>query len=758
MVSPTSDAVAEAPGLPTNVQAVVLVIQATPDVLSPALNQMSLRADAVRAAADSIATVPGVDVNAPDLATSIPGTLWVLGKPADDSRNGADLAAELIQADPDVIKKMSSALLDAFRTEGTTSNDVLPGPGTIPVATDALQNPMNPAVSKPSAMEPGAKVVQIATDALQNPMNPAVPKPDMGQPVMNPVETADDTNQEILKTVRLTSQTDPTERVMIAAMDDTLGESGPVSIQARSGVLQRMTHAVRTALNRVTANPVFVHTGPEGVPAKVESVQSLIRPADSKLNAVQPLLDVPPLMSDLAEAGSTGIHRASATAREPLPVVTSLLSSAEGNIEIEIRTVGPEVIKLPPGTLVAWQAHLEADSDRQFWVTWKPIQGIGPEPALETPTPLEFSRTAEMLASRDYGSRIRGLVISSSQPTNAAEVQVTTETTAQALGPENVFPEKAAVLSENPSTIPARSNLPETGITAPIKPSENPFVKTSVFEPRGSDLADPAGLPAKIAAETLRVSGYSTKGGPQPALQSSESLPPGHVDGGTGIDVKQTSPAGEAIEVAMNPPKAANDRLRSVSEQPVEVTQPAFASLGKADGSDSTVLAHRAIEEGRSIERMVRNFRVLSEKGGGTVQIRLSPPSLGEVRIRVEVIEQSVRAVIETTSDAAKQLIERNLEDFSKGLVRRGLELSSLTVKSASEGGRSDGFRFSSGQGQNQNLFNSSDQADQGRHQTGPGYENPETVSPNEFTPAEDEPEPPARQPYQRVSRYEFVA
>lgn len=96
-------------------------------------------------------------------------------------------------------------------------------------------------------------------------------------------------------------------------------------------------------------------------------------------------------------------------------------------------------------------------------------------------------------------------------------------------------------------------------------------------------------------------------------------------------------------------------------------------------------------QENRQFEAQLQRglAQVLRQKGG-TLNLKLTPVELGEVRISLSVAQGRVSGTIEASNESARGLLEQNLEKLKSSLEQRGVTVDRLEVRLA---GASSGER-----------------------------------------------------------------
>lgn len=79
--------------------------------------------------------------------------------------------------------------------------------------------------------------------------------------------------------------------------------------------------------------------------------------------------------------------------------------------------------------------------------------------------------------------------------------------------------------------------------------------------------------------------------------------------------------------------------------------------------------------------RVMRGLSTATQQTGGSLTLRLHPEDLGMVRIELQLAEGSVKAQITTQTDAARELLTRDLTQLRESLHRHGLTVEKLEVQ-----------------------------------------------------------------------------
>ncbi|MDX2018347.1 MAG: flagellar hook-length control protein FliK [Planctomycetota bacterium] len=103
--------------------------------------------------------------------------------------------------------------------------------------------------------------------------------------------------------------------------------------------------------------------------------------------------------------------------------------------------------------------------------------------------------------------------------------------------------------------------------------------------------------------------------------------------------------------------------------------------LGSQLGGGPRLTAQEAETQGQ----VARGLASALKAKDGEVTLRLTPDTLGTVRITLRIEDQQVRATIETSTLAARDLLSKGVESLRAGLERRGLEVDRLEVRAAQD-------------------------------------------------------------------------
>ena len=116
-------------------------------------------------------------------------------------------------------------------------------------------------------------------------------------------------------------------------------------------------------------------------------------------------------------------------------------------------------------------------------------------------------------------------------------------------------------------------------------------------------------------------------------------------------------------------------------------------------------LLARGATEAKIINQIANKMTVRTIGAQNEVQIKLDPPSLGTVRMKIITSGDTVRAVIVAENQAVKQVIENNFNQLRDAMGEQGLKLGSFTVTVGGESGHQHPSGESLDEENNTSLF-----------------------------------------------------
>lgn len=138
-------------------------------------------------------------------------------------------------------------------------------------------------------------------------------------------------------------------------------------------------------------------------------------------------------------------------------------------------------------------------------------------------------------------------------------------------------------------------------------------------------------------------------------------------------------------------------------------------STAAPDSSLYRLSSGTTVPDGTVVDQMIAHFSINKRLESGSINLRLHPQELGELRMEITVEQDNVKAHIVTQSPHAQEMIDRHLPKLREALEQQGLHLGQVEVTVASNDNAA-GERFqeqttrqqshrSMGGKQNQSLF-----------------------------------------------------
>lgn len=109
-------------------------------------------------------------------------------------------------------------------------------------------------------------------------------------------------------------------------------------------------------------------------------------------------------------------------------------------------------------------------------------------------------------------------------------------------------------------------------------------------------------------------------------------------------------------------------------------------SVGEADRSSRPETRSQPVDAARFVSRVSRAFEAAQDRGGGPIQIRLSPPELGSLSVRLEVKDGVLTASLETETQAARNVLLDNLPALRERLAEQQIRVEQFDVDVRDDG------------------------------------------------------------------------
>lgn len=125
---------------------------------------------------------------------------------------------------------------------------------------------------------------------------------------------------------------------------------------------------------------------------------------------------------------------------------------------------------------------------------------------------------------------------------------------------------------------------------------------------------------------------------------------------------------------------------------------PLALSVAETDSSLYRLPTGNTVPEGTVVDQMISHFSVNKQLETGTVNLRLYPQELGELRMEIKVEQDNVKAHIIAQNPQAQEMIDRHLPRLREALEQQGLHLQHVEVTVAANDNAS-GERFQKNSG-----------------------------------------------------------
>lgn len=273
-------------------------------------------------------------------------------------------------------------------------------------------------------------------------------------------------------------------------------------------------------------------------------------------------------------------------------------------------------------------------------------------------------------------------------PTAAAVLELASPMTAERVASVTipVVAEVPATGNPGPSVVSAPDTKAPVDVPLPAPPGDETTAR--VDSPRASTGSFPVAEPmSAVRAEHAGVAGRApdavepTPGPPAPvaaASSASSSVPMTAASSASGATTPRPVTSGESP--AVRPFQTLLGARVGVPRGHADVEGGKAAMSARADPSVEAQIA-------RGLSAMLR-------QRGGSVTLRLSPESLGLVRVEVRVNEGRVFVRIEAQTDPARRLLADHLSSLRLALEDQGLRIDRVEVsrpRDAAEDGATDG-------------------------------------------------------------------
>jgi flagellar hook-length control protein FliK len=223
-------------------------------------------------------------------------------------------------------------------------------------------------------------------------------------------------------------------------------------------------------------------------------------------------------------------------------------------------------------------------------------------------------------------------------------------------------------------------------VEVPVSSRERPTADAAQQpNPSEGEASTPGAVQAVNAGARLSSDGDSTQDRPDRSPQQK-------------VGVERLDAAGRAADSG---PTNTNTSATNAAQEPRGVGESRASTANMAQAKPEAPAPEQA-----TVMAANRGLDVALKQQGGSVQLRLSPESMGALKVEMTISRGVVAATLQASTPEARDLLTRNIETLRSSLEAKGLSVErlSITLAPASQGGSSgQSFTMNSGsQGQHQ--------------------------------------------------------
>jgi flagellar hook-length control protein FliK len=262
-------------------------------------------------------------------------------------------------------------------------------------------------------------------------------------------------------------------------------------------------------------------------------------------------------------------------------------------------------------------------------------------------------------------------------------------------GPKTAVAEASTTTSEQPIVIDQPSDATSEASNDPAA-----AIAGNEIQQLAADTASVSPSDPKASAEALdQIVPTSGDASPENASQQQEATgddasndqPTATLANGNSAPDTASAPATQSTAPVIAPavaPTAASDRIAAATDRgsSPNITAAAPASRNRLPGQLLTNAEGPAprrgtveVDANRLLSRVARAFAAAQERDG-EVQLRLSPPELGSIRLEVRIQDGAMIAHLEAETEAARTAIVENLPALRERLAEQGVRIERFDV------------------------------------------------------------------------------
>jgi flagellar hook-length control protein FliK len=166
----------------------------------------------------------------------------------------------------------------------------------------------------------------------------------------------------------------------------------------------------------------------------------------------------------------------------------------------------------------------------------------------------------------------------------------------------------------------------------------------------------------------------------------------------SGRDAGQALEGGQSFgEMGLSSAAASSQSLATGQEgESNEEFTDGQAEMAPGTRTESTALGQKPVfqvgapnptgaEVQTNVKEIISQAQYLASKGGGEMKVTLTPEGMGEVNIKVKMINGQVNVEMVTASDEAKKVLEKGLGELKENLTAHKLNLESIKIDQAKD-------------------------------------------------------------------------
>lgn len=219
-----------------------------------------------------------------------------------------------------------------------------------------------------------------------------------------------------------------------------------------------------------------------------------------------------------------------------------------------------------------------------------------------------------------------------------------------------------------------------------------PIVEPAVRTPESSTTKKPTPAPksAKPAATTAAESVVDAEVVPQEEPVEKLEIPKQVIPTGTAVPIEQETLVADEVKAPVDNSKieaksADAPALHTASRESNEIASSADSSAATQPAPEGDAVS--TLDRVRFVQRVARAFQS-AEGRDGVIQMRLSPPELGSLKISITTQHGVLSAQVEADTAAARNVILDNLPALRERLAEQQIRLERFDVDVRRDGGQ----------------------------------------------------------------------